>query len=191
VRVFVISGRKRADLVARVAAPGVPCLGAFGWDSGAERLPAATLRRLRQARLEVAARLNGTLGVRVEDKGMSFALDYRGADCETGRRARQELDEVLARFRLQAVPGDSVMEVLPREIRGKGHAARRWWWRLHAPDALPIYLGNDATDEPAFESLAGGITARVGRRGSTRAHYFLRGPAEVGRFLERLEKEIR
>ena len=136
--------------------------------------------------------MNGTPGVRVEDKGVSFALDYRGADGETGRRARRELDEVLARFRgtLQAVPGDHVLEVLPREIRGKGHAARRWW-RLHAPGALPIYLGNDATDEPAFKSLAGGITARVGRRGSTRAHYFLRSPAEVERFLEGLEKEIR
>jgi trehalose 6-phosphate phosphatase len=87
------------------------------------------------------------------------------------------------------VPGDLVWEVLPREIRGKGHAARRQW-RLWAAGALPIYIGNDGTDESAFGTLAQGLTVRVGPVRRTRARYFLRNPAEVARFLERLGEEV-
>ena len=59
-----------------------------------------------------------------------------------------------------------------------------------SPEALPIYIGNDRTDESAFAALASGITARVGAAKPTRAHYALRDCVEVARFLEQLEKEL-
>lgn len=192
VRVFVISGRRLADLRKRVAVPGIRYLGAQGWESGGERLPAATVERLRRAQSELRARLNGTAGVRLEDKGVCFALHHRGSDADARERAREWLEEVLAHFGgwLEAFAGDGVWEVLPREIRGKGHAVRRQWLLL-GRGALAIYLGNDATDEPAFQALAGGITVRVGRRrGASRARYFLPGPAYVKQFLERLSQEV-
>jgi trehalose 6-phosphate phosphatase len=53
---------------------------------------------------------------------------------------------------------------------------------------LPIYVGDDLTDEPAFRVLRKGITVLVGPRRPTNAHFSLRNPAQVGVFLERLER---
>lgn len=86
---------------------------------------------------------------------------------------------------LRIVDGDRVWEVMPPENRGKGAAACHAWW-LHAPDALPVYIGNDGTDESAFRELARGITIRVGPARLSRAHFRLRNPADVRRFLELL-----
>ena len=55
---------------------------------------------------------------------------------------------------------------------------------------LPIYIGDDFTDERAFRALRKGITILVGSRRSTSAHYSLRNPAQVSAFLERLERVV-
>jgi trehalose-phosphatase len=59
-------------------------------------------------------------------------------------------------------------------------------WILQASgwaDALPICLGDDATDEDAFAALAGGITIRIGRPVKTAARYQLKCQGMVQRFL--------
>lgn len=186
IKVWVISGRRRADLRARLAVPNVRYLGVLGWDDGTS-LPPETQRLVEQARRSIVSRLNGTAGVQVENKGVSFALHYRGAPPQSVQQAGRILQEVVGGSdgALRAVPGDLVWEVLPREIQGKGHAVRKLW-RASGPGALPIYIGNDQTDEPAFSVLARGITARVGHAAPSRARYFLRNPREVRRFLEEL-----
>jgi trehalose-phosphatase len=200
VRVCIISGRQLADLRAMVGVPGVHYLGVHGGEAlekaGGMALPLELARTVNEARRELASRLNGNVSlngsgaVRIEDKGLAFAVHYRQAQAAEAAYAREILGEVVDQFRgaLWIVPGDRVWEVLPREIRGKGYAARRLW-RFGRAGALPIYIGNDDTDEAAFTALAAGLTARVGAVRKTRARYFLRNPAEVTRFLEKLEEE--
>jgi trehalose-6-phosphatase len=52
---------------------------------------------------------------------------------------------------------------------------------------LPIYLGDDQTDEDGFETLKGkGLSVFIGpRRLSSKADFFLRNPEEVEEFLLR------
>jgi trehalose-phosphatase len=56
------------------------------------------------------------------------------------------------------------------------------------PDALPLYIGDDATDEDAFTALRergiGILVAEPPRR--TQARYSLKEPTEVRCFLDRL-----
>jgi trehalose-phosphatase len=196
VRVCIISGRRSDDLRARIALPGLRYLGVHGADSGraisgSPDLAPEVLKGVSEARRELVVRLNGTAGVLVEDKNVSFALHYRGARADDVEKAGGLLREIVARSRgrLRVLPGDCVWEVLPAQIRGKGHAARRQWaaWGMHL---LPVYVGNDGTDEAAFQTLASGITVRVGAVRSTKAHYSVRSPADVRWFLLQLEKEM-
>jgi trehalose-phosphatase len=191
VRVCIISGRRLDDLRARMGVTGVRYLGVHGGDAPEAVIPPRVMRIVAEARGEMASRLNGYgTRIQIEDKGVAFAVHYRRAGASETGHARGILDQVVKRFAgaLRVVPGDCVWEVLPREIRGKGHAARRQW-RVWAAGALPIYIGNDGTDEAAFGALAQGLTARVGAVRRTRARYFLRNPAEVAMFLEKLEEE--
>lgn len=192
VRVWVISGRKRSDVRDRARIPGVRYVGIHGW----ERYPGTSLspetqRLLDDARGGLYGLIERIRGIWIEDKGPSFAIHYRAASAENSRRARVSVDEVMARlngsFRL--LSGKKVWEVLPKEVGDKGDAVRRELSRLKH-HALPVYIGDDVTDERAFCAIPEGVTIRVGQCSLTRARFQLRDPADVRRFLENLEAEL-
>jgi trehalose-phosphatase len=191
-RTWVISGRRQLDVCRRIAVPGLMCLGLYGWENGAPpKLGAETWRILSQARRSLAERLDEAAGLWIEDKGAAFAVHYRGAAPAAVRQGYAMVEEMYGRFGrwLRIVSGDHVWEVLPRELRGKGAAARLRLGYLRQ-GALPIYFGDDAADETAFEAFSHGITVCVGAARPTRAHFRLRNPAEVCRALQRLDREI-
>jgi trehalose 6-phosphate phosphatase len=196
VKVWVISGRKLADVRERIRVPGIHYLGLHGAErdghglSGEAALTEPSRSSLRCALALLNQRLAGTPGLWVEDKGETFALHYRGATDSSIREARAALESVLEPLvdRLRVIEGDRVLEVLPREFTGKGVAARREWLTL--TQAVPVYIGNDGTDEPAFAALASGITVRVGPACASRARFRLNNPAEVRTFLEKLAAEV-
>jgi len=57
---------------------------------------------------------------------------------------------------------------------------------------LPLYIGDDLTDEDAFRALEQrGVGIVVGEQSrSTAARYALKGPAEVERFLRELAPRL-
>jgi trehalose-phosphatase len=192
-RVWIISARREADLRARIAVPYLRYLGLYGWENGAApKFEESQNRMLAEARRGVAETTGGIAGVRIEDKQATFALHWRGAPPESLHEAGRLFDRVMAQFdgNLRVIRGDHVWEVTPAGLLGKGVAARRYW-RAWTGRALPIYLGDNLADEPAFAALADGITVCVGPARSTRARFRLRDPLEVREFLERLEEELR
>ena len=192
VTLCVISGRRRADLRRRVRVPGVRYLGLHGWEQkGDVRKPRLSQRPLQRARRLIERRLRGLRSIWVENKELSFVVHYRGASPGAVRRAEAVLGEELERFapQLGQLAGKKSWEVLPRQIEGKGSAVRSLLGDF--PRAvLPIYVGDDTTDESAFAVLRRGLTVRVGAPRSTGARFFLRNSEEVMSFLEKLEAEI-
>lgn len=189
VHVIIISGRRRAELIRHVRTRGIRYFGLFGWEGGNRTLlPRRTRRTLSLARRSLVEPLRKFLGIRVQDKGAGFAVHYRGANPAAVRTARGILHEGLRRFEpdLRILDGDKVWEIVPRQVEGKGPAIRRAL-KADGRSFLPIYLGNDETDESAFYVLRQGITVHVGPARPTQARYRLRNPDEVRRFLERLE----
>jgi trehalose-6-phosphatase len=87
------------------------------------------------------------------------------------------------------VPCKNVHEVLPLELQDKGAAVKHQMTTV-CSHALPIYLGDDSIDEPAFAALRRGITVRVGRAHCSKARYRLGDIGEVRRFLQRLGSEF-
>jgi trehalose-phosphatase len=79
--------------------------------------------------------------------------------------------------------GHAVVELLPTGVsKGKTSCVLL---SLYAPSALAVYIGDDATDDDAFNSLpADAITIRVGAAAvSTAARYRVDDPRSVHRFL--------
>ena len=190
--VFVLSGRRRADVEDRVAVPGVRCYGLHGWEGPKTAVPkSAAMRLLREARRRLRNRLSGLRGVWIEDKGPILGVHVRGAAGGALRQASNIVQDVMGRFepKLGVLAGNRVWEVMPRELRGKGVTVRALLRKMPA-GTLPIYLGDDATDETAFAELRHGITVCVGVRRPTKARFDLRSPQEVRIFLRKLEKEL-
>ena len=83
--------------------------------------------------------------------------------------------------------GKMVLEIRPNVHFHKGEAVREILGGFPSQGRLPIYLGDDQTDEDAFRVLKGkGISVFVGPGGlPSGADFFLRDPDEVHVFLSR------
>jgi len=192
VTVCIVSGRHLHDLQRVVRVRGVRYAGLYGWERNGVRRPQGIRRAsLIRAKNLLGKRLVRFPGVWIEDKGMTLGVHYRGVTPSTARRSWTVVRRALKDFQpaLRILPGKKVWEVLPAEIEGKGRGVRAMLAELPS-GTLPIYVGDDAADEPAFVVLRRGITVRVGRSRNTRAHYFVHSPDEVFRFLEALGREM-
>jgi len=189
--VYVISGRRLADLRPRVRVPGVRLFGLYGWEG--RGVPSTRRERglIREAKRLLQSRLPEAPGIWLEDKRLGLAVHYRGAPAGEVRAARRTVRKVLERFQphLCLLREKKAWELLPCSVGGKNSAVLRLLARLRRP-ALPIFVGDDASDESAFAALPGGITVHVGRTRRTHARFYLRNPGEVLAFLERLEAAI-
>jgi trehalose 6-phosphate phosphatase len=132
------------------------------------------------------------LGFRIEDKQAAVGLHYRLADPD-------EAQILCARFarliteqtpRLQLLQLKMLVEALPRAA-SKAHALTGL--RQLTPHAsLTAYLGDDSTDEDAFEALGQqDVGILVGRARLTLARYHLEGPAAVARELAYLADSLK
>ena len=191
--VAIVSGRRCQDLQTRIGIEALHLIGLHGAEEQGKpaKISSGVARILARAKRGARTGMAAMRGMRIEDKGMSFAVHYRGATEPVARAAKSCLLDVVAPLRdtLRVLDGAMVWEVLPNEIRGKGGAVRDLLAEL--PAGTPaIYIGDDGTDESAFCALGDQITIRVGTAQKSHAKYYVRDPAEVTRFLLRLEAEL-
>ncbi|MDE3156139.1 MAG: trehalose-phosphatase [Acidobacteriota bacterium] len=196
--VAVISGRDRRDVAARVGLPELIYAGSHGFDiagpHGTEiqyEAGGGFTATIERAARELRYRLLGIDGVIVESKRYSVAVHYRLVAPGDRPQLVQVVEEVLAAHPdLRQTDGKMVFELRPALDWDKGRALE-WLLRalgLDGPDVVPIYLGDDSTDEDAFRALAGrgiGILVADAPR-ATLAACRLRDPAEVEQWLQAL-----
>ena len=193
--VAIVSGRDRADVQRLVGIDGLIYAGSHGFDIRGPGLNAehgaAYLPDLHDAETELRRSLNRTPGALLERKRYSLAVHVRGLPLDAALAVEAAVDAALSRHaRLRKGTGKMVFELLPRLDWHKGKAVLHILEALPfpAPEVLPIYIGDDRTDEDAFIALAErgiGILVAESPR-PTAAYYTLRNPAEVHRFLMRL-----
>ena len=209
--VAVLSGRDLADVTERVGLPGIWYAGSHGFELTApdgthhqNDAAAAAIPVLEQAAAELRDRVGSIPGVIVEHKRFGVAVHYRNA-------ARDRVGEVAAAVRaagqrdaLRVTTGREVIELRPDIDWDKGKTLR---WvidhldvggtqspRLESP-LMPIYLGDDITDEDAFDAVRGdGVPILVrhdddGDR-ATAAMFALDSPARAVEFTERLARQL-
>jgi len=147
-------------------------------------ISAASRARMREKAGELATRF---AGVELEDKRHAVALHCRADPDQLAalRVAAEALLPQLTDYELQ--PGRQVLEFRPAGM-DKGEAVRRLLGQPPFLGCTPVYLGDDLTDEHAFEQInrAHGISVRVGSREPTLAHFTLPGPASAQTWLQRV-----
>ena len=189
-RLWVISARRRADIRGRVRVPAARYLGLYGWERRC--LPRPGPGPIACVKEVLAATLPPLPAVWIEDKQYTLAVHYRGAPEEVRSMAAESVYRALGPWNgdLRIAPGKCVWEIAPRGLSDKGTAVRRELARL--PErVLPVYVGDDLSDEAAFAAMSQrGVGIRVGRSGPTRAHYRLESSQQVHRFLEKLRTEL-
>lgn len=189
--VYIMSGRRLGDLRQRIKIPRVNLLGLHGWEKRGAKLPPDQKRTLRKAKVWLSQWLPVLRGIKVEDKAHALAVHCRGASPAETRVARQVMLVASEHFHpdLHLLKGKRIWELLPRAIAGKGSATQRLLAKL-PPGTLPIFIGDDTSDESAFAILHQGLAVHVGTRTRTKAPFCLRDPGEVREFLERFAAVI-
>jgi len=183
----VISGRSVADLRSRLGLEPAYLVGNHGAEDPHGEQPAswsAALDGLR-GRLRAALAELHHAGIRIEDKGASLALHYRLA--QNRALARAAIERLLEPLdpRLHVFGGKMVTNVVPAAADDKASALRRLAQRVQAGAVL--YLGDDVNDESVFAAgEASWLTVRVGVHRASAARFFVAGPHEVPRLLDRI-----
>jgi len=198
--VAVLSGRDLKDVQQLVGIHDIVFAGSHGFDiagprdwrlqsqQGNDFLPV-----LDTAEQELHDRLDNVRGALIERKKFTIAVHLRQVEEKDQGLVEQTVDQVLmAHPELRKGYGKKVYELQPKTDWHKGKALL---WLLEAleldsSDVLPIYIGDDVTDEDAFETIYDrGIGIFVqGHDGpeQTAAHYALEDTEDVRIFMETL-----
>ncbi|RLN14719.1 hypothetical protein BBJ28_00021317, partial [Nothophytophthora sp. Chile5] len=199
----VITGRSLHKIQKFVSIPQLYYAGSHGFDiegpngtSIKNQVAAQFLTDLNQVRDALSEGIAGIAGAEVEDNIFSVSLHYRNVDPALLPQISElahAISEQHARIRLNK--GKMVFEFKPKIDWNKGKALV---WLLQAleldehDDVYTIYIGDDTTDEDAFQLFQ----AHCNRKGvgiivteestSTGASFTLRDTNEVCEFLNRL-----
>jgi trehalose-phosphatase len=199
--VAVVSGRDLADVRNRVGIPDLYFAGSHGFDiegPGVRHehpLAHAGAAKLRDAASDIVRDTADISGVQLEAKRFALAVHYRRVREAEVPAVRAAIERALARHSgLRVSEGKKVLDLQPDIPWDKGRAVL---WLLQAlqldrEDVLPLYIGDDLTDEDAFRALSQrgiGIAVQEEHR-RTAARFSLRNPAEVQAFLAGLSRTI-
>lgn len=150
--VAVVTGRPSAEVRARLDVPGVEIFGLYGLEDGG--MPVELSAGEREALLEDVIRcVESVPGSRLEDKGASLAVHFRGVDDpeDAERRLLRGLRSAASRRRMVILAGKMVLEVAPATTPGKGAPVTREA-RARGLTAI-LYAGDDLADLDAFAAV--------------------------------------
>ncbi len=193
--VSIVSGRALKDVRIRAGLSNVIYVGNHGLeiesDSVRFREPKAeTLRReLRCLALQLKLALSDTEGLEIEDKGLTVSVHFRRVIEHLHDWVRNVTVSTVGRSRsFGCREGKLVLDVQPQVGWNKGRAVKWIAGEILPPASLPIYIGDDVTDEDAFVAIPEGITIKVGEPTNTAAQYWLPDVQAVGQVLECLNR---
>lgn len=190
----LISGR-RVEALDKLFKPlRLPCVGLHGfeWRNSAGResrlsIDDSALQIMRTA----AARLSDKFpGVLMEDKGLSIAFHFRN-DRQHAAALRKEIDAIARNTCFFVQDGIDVYEICPFGA-DKGDGLSRLMRDRAFRYRLPIFIGDDITDEKALAAAQKftGMGIQVGSIASTHSRFLLSNPGAVLQWLYRWEEQL-
>ncbi|HAX61304.1 MAG TPA: trehalose-phosphatase [Elusimicrobia bacterium] len=192
--IAVISGRKLPEIKKLVGIKNIIYSGNHGFEieikgkkiiQNVSRETKNEIRRIKDKLVKEIKKIDGAF---VEDKGLTLSIHWR----LTGKKDLPKLfaiirDIIRDNLRVRLTKGKKVWEIRPNINWNKGEAVQRILSQLPTSHfLLPIYIGDDTTDEDAFKSLKNGITVRIGKSKKSKARYYLKNQSEIKKLLKTL-----
>ena len=199
--VAIVSGRGLPFIREQVALDEVYYAGSHGFeivgpDGFQHELPEAqdALSLLDQTEQQLQQQLSAVAGAEVERKKYGIAVHYRRvaeAEHATVKQAVKRLDQQESALKLGK--GKMVLELRPNIDWHKGKAIHFIADHITASGGAPyiVYIGDDITDEDAFQSIKHGAGILVGSHAEdSAADYRLKDVEAVQRFLQQLTEKL-
>lgn len=203
--VAIVSGRALSDIKGHVSLDGVIYVGNHGLEiegdgiSYTSQIMPRSKEIIEHVRDELKIRLSDIPGALLEDKGLTLGVHYRLV--READRARFNsiigacTKSFVIRKKIKMREGKQVVEIWPSLDWNKGKAVlwilkkERLAQDFFEEQIVPLYIGDDKTDEDAFRVLkAKGLTIFVGEGKDSLAQYRLKDPHEVLLFLQKILK---
>lgn len=198
----IVSGRSIADLQIRAGIPGLIYAGNHGMEIQGPGVnfihpdAAAAGETLDRARSVLAEALAHITGVIVEHKGLTLTVHFRATPEPLAGGVDAMVAEATKTFveggQLRLTRGKMVVEVRPAIPWDKGKAIEKIR-EAFDDHPLPVYFGDDRTDEDGFKAVQdmGGLAVFVGdhRQGTVALHQ-LDSPSEVSEVMRLLLEEL-
>ena len=220
--VFVLSGRTVDELDALLGVENIGLIGQRGFEIRRKYSeieypvdPESLGGLIHHLELNAHGRLEQFRGVSIENRGFALALHLNHKDAALDREASREFLRLVrdldVHHQLEVLYGNRIVEA---RLAGwhKGDAVSHILKAADVEDSLAIYIGDDVTDEEAFEAVLGwaeidgldepwfmpgdsdddeepphALTILAAERPRpTKASLFVRGPHEVYEFLSSL-----
>jgi trehalose 6-phosphate phosphatase len=199
--VAILSGRSLSDIQKRVPIKNIYHAGNHGLEISGPNIkyvhPKALAAKtiIDKIRGSVEKEIADIEGILIEKKKFSFTLHYRMANKADGAFVRKTFYKIISENTQEQtvaiLKGKKVLELTPNVSWDKGKAALLIIRHLEKT-CLPIYIGDDVTDESAFKALSeGGITIRVGISKKTAAQYYLKNQRESLQFLHYIHEMVK
>lgn len=194
--VAVVSGRGLADVKEKMGLEDIYYAGSHGFEiSGPDNYYKENdeaqhiLPIFEKVEPELKLKLLKIEGVRFERKKFTLAIHYRKVKEENEKDVHQIVEEVLKSYKqLKKGEGKKVIEIKPALDWHKGRAVETLKKQIFGDrNSFTFYLGDDVTDEDAFESESIDLGILVGSHGGkTYADFTLESIEEVSDFLKKL-----
>ncbi|MDD5072585.1 MAG: trehalose-phosphatase [Candidatus Omnitrophica bacterium] len=197
-KLAVISGRSLKDIKSVVGLKNIIYSGNHGLEIEGPKLkfesvvPSGFKKIVRKIKLDLLRRLAHIKGVILEDKGCTLSVHYRLVNEDNIHLVKTAFHEAIIYYlvgnKIKINTGKMILEVRPPIEWDKGRSVM---WLLArqvfvsgGDPVLPVYIGDDVTDEDAFSALRKkSLTIFVGMPKKSKAKYYLKSHKDVLKFL--------
>jgi len=202
VQLIIVTGRPLHEIKKLMKIKGVSFIALHGLHIETANGAQFSWKQADQARVLIKAikedmqgMLKDEKGAFLEDKELTIVLHYRLLPTNKihmmKKKFKQTVQTIDEKRILEIINGAKVIEARPKGWH-KGKAIETFIaTHVKEKNPLPIYIGDDITDEDAFQSLRKrGITIYVANRSKrkTTARYWVKNPDEVFSFLKSLSQ---
>jgi len=211
--VGVVSGRGLSDIQSKVGVNDIIYVGNHGFEIEGPALNYAhpINNKIKSIMVTLSQMLSDSLSsirsVIVEDKGSTVSIHYRLVKKKEMDRVKNIIERVIEtaslsdkatpasmhRSGVKIIHGKKVYEIRPNVYWHKGMATKliieKYGGKRGKDAFLPVYVGDDLTDEDAFKVIENldGVSIYVGGvNPQSMARYYLRTCKEVNKFMKKL-----